>query len=164
LGTIGILTVVQSEVSMRRLLLPIATLLIAASAAACAGSTEPGWTYAPPTEAPPATPVPSVEPSGAPATEAPSGDVIQLGALNIQWEQKELSAPADTEFVIHFNNKDASVPHDVVIKDAAGMTMFQGARVDGPAEVDYEVPALPAGTYTFICSFHPNMVGTLTVA
>jgi plastocyanin len=89
--------------------------------------------------------------------------VVQLAALNIQWEQKELSAPADTEFVIHFNNKDASVPHDVVIKDAGGMTMFQGARVDGPAEVDYEVPPLPAGTYTFICSFHPNMVGTLTV-
>ena len=86
-----------------------------------------------------------------------------LAALNIQWEQKELSAPAGTEFVIHFNNKDAGVPHDVVIKDAAGMTMFQGTRVDGPAEVDYTVPPLAAGTYTFICSFHPNMVGTLTI-
>jgi len=25
------------------------------------------------------------------------------------------------------------------------------------------VPALPAGTYTFACSVHPNMTGTLTV-
>ena len=148
---------------MRRLLLLLVALLIALAAAACSGSTEPGWTYAPPTEAPPATPVPSGEPSEAPASEAPSGDAVQLAAFNIQWEQKELSAPADTEFVIRFNNKDAGVPHDVVIKDAAGMTMFQGTRVDGPAEVDYTVPPLPAGTYTFVCSFHPNMVGTLTV-
>jgi plastocyanin len=27
----------------------------------------------------------------------------------------------------------------------------------------YDVPALPAGTYSFVCSVHPNMVGTLTV-
>jgi len=25
------------------------------------------------------------------------------------------------------------------------------------------VPALPAGTYAFVCSVHPNMTGTLTV-
>jgi plastocyanin len=25
------------------------------------------------------------------------------------------------------------------------------------------VPALPAGTYSFVCSVHPNMTGTLTV-
>lgn len=159
----------------RHLLLLPAALLIAVTAAACSGSTEPSWTFAPPTEAPPATPVPSAAPataapateapSGEPgATQAPSGDVVQLSAVNIQWEQKDLSAPADTAFVIRFNNKDAGVPHDVVIKDAAGQVVFQGARVDGPAEVDYEVPALPAGTYTFICSFHPNMVGTLKVS
>jgi plastocyanin len=27
----------------------------------------------------------------------------------------------------------------------------------------YQVPALPAGTYGFVCSVHPNMTGTLTV-
>ena len=150
---------------MRRLLLPLAVLLIALAAAACGGSEQPGWTYAPPTEPPAATPVPSGSASEAPASEAPSagGDVVQLAAYGIKWEQTELTAPADKAFVIHFNNKDASVPHDVVIKDAAGMTMFQGARADGPVEVDYQVPPLPAGTYTFVCSFHPNMVGTLTV-
>jgi plastocyanin len=147
---------------MRRLLIPLAVLLIALAAGACAGSSEAGWTYAPPTAAPPATPVPSAAASEVPS-EAPAGDAIQLSALNIQWEQTELSAPANTAFTIHFNNKDQGVPHDVVIKDAGGMEMFKGDRVDGPAEVDYEVPALPAGTYTFTCSFHPNMVGTLTV-
>ncbi|MEW6225730.1 MAG: cupredoxin domain-containing protein [Chloroflexota bacterium] len=157
---------------MRRLLLPLAVLLIALAAAACAGSTGPGWTYAPPTEPPAATPVPSGDASQAPGSEAPAsetpsdgagGTVIQLSALNVDWEQKALSAPADTAFTIHFNNKDASVPHDVVIKDAGGMEMFRGQLTTGPQEIDYQVPALAAGTYQFVCSVHPNMIGTLTV-
>ena len=97
------------------------------------------------------------------ASEAPSGPVVELSALNIQWEQPTLSAPADTAFTIHFNNKDQGVPHDVVIKDAGGMEMFRGELVTGPKEVDYQVPALAAGTYQFICSVHPNMIGSLTV-
>jgi plastocyanin len=35
--------------------------------------------------------------------------------------------------------------------------------ITGPAQITYEVPALEAGTYTFICSVHPNMTGTVTV-
>jgi plastocyanin len=27
----------------------------------------------------------------------------------------------------------------------------------------YDVPALAAGTYEFVCTVHPNMRGTLTV-
>jgi plastocyanin len=157
---------------MRRLLLPLAFLLIALAAAACAGSAGPGWTYAPPTEPPAATPVPSGDASEAPGSEAPSseapsddagGTVLQLSAINVDWEQKELSAPADTAFTIHFNNKDANVPHDVVIRDAGGMEMFRGQLTTGPQEIDYQVPALAAGSYQFICSVHPNMIGTLTV-
>jgi plastocyanin len=35
--------------------------------------------------------------------------------------------------------------------------------VTGPIIEIYDVPALPAGTYAFVCSVHPNMTGTLTV-
>ncbi|MEW6223395.1 MAG: cytochrome c oxidase subunit II [Chloroflexota bacterium] len=101
-------------------------------------------------------------PAPAPSGEA-SGQVVQLSALNVQWEQTELTAPADTPFTIHFNNKDQSVPHDLVIKDGSGAEKFRGDLVTGPKEVDYQVPALAAGSYPFVCSVHPNMTGTLTI-
>ena len=41
--------------------------------------------------------------------------------------------------------------------------MFKGDVVTGPAETDYNVPALAAGTYQFMCTIHPSMTGTLTV-
>jgi plastocyanin len=43
------------------------------------------------------------------------------------------------------------------------MSMFKGDIVTGPTVVEYQVPALPAGTYQFVCTVHPNMVGTLSV-
>lgn len=162
---------------MRRtpILLALAT---AALVAACSSSGGPGWTYAPPTEPPASQPAasgepsagPSSIPSGAPsaapsagASEAPAADVVQLAASGVQWEQTELSAPADTPFTIHFNNKDAGMPHDIVIKDASGAEKFKSDVLTGAAEADYQVPALAAGTYQFVCSIHPNMVGNLTV-
>jgi plastocyanin len=30
-------------------------------------------------------------------------------------------------------------------------------------QIDYQVPALAAGTYSFVCEVHPDMKGTLTV-
>jgi plastocyanin len=35
--------------------------------------------------------------------------------------------------------------------------------VNGPAEADYQVPALAAGSYPFDCIVHANMTGTITV-
>ena len=64
-------------------------------------------------------------------------------------------------FTIHFDNKEAQ-PHNVAIKDANGAEVFKGAIFQGPAAQDYQVPALPPGTYQFVCSVHPNMTGTLT--
>ncbi len=41
--------------------------------------------------------------------------------------------------------------------------MFKPDLLTGPGKTDYNVPALPAGTYTFYCIVHPGMTGTLTV-
>lgn len=103
---------------------------------------------------------------GSPSAGAPSGAggaVVNITAQNIDFTSKQVSAPANAPFTIHFDNQDASVPHDVVIKDSTGMAMFTGDLVTGVAQKDYSVPALAAGTYTFACSVHSNMTGTLTV-
>jgi len=100
-------------------------------------------------------------------TPAPSGDatgtVIELAAKNIAYTTTSLQAPADQPFTIHFQNQDTSVPHDVQIKDGSGTVVFTGDTITGPAEASYTVPALKAGSYTFVCTIHPNMTGTITV-
>ena len=169
---------------MRRLLLLLALAAVALVATACSSAATPGWTYAPPTPAP--TPGPSVAASGAPsagasapaasagasaapsgaASAAPSGgaaggDVVNISAMGIQFEQSAVTAPAGTPFTIHFDNKEA-VPHNVEIKDGSGAEVFKGDIITGPGQIDYKVPALAAGAYTFSCIVHPNMTGTLT--
>jgi cytochrome c oxidase subunit 2 len=106
-----------------------------------------------------ATPPPP--PSGGPG----AGPVLELSAANIAFEQTTLTAPAGKPFQIAFDNKDASVPHNVAIhKDSpTGDEVFKGDIFSGPAKHVYDVPALDAGTYAFACTVHPNMTGTLTV-
>ncbi|MFM2105013.1 MAG: hypothetical protein RL338_45 [Chloroflexota bacterium] len=145
-------------------------LVLALSLGACVAEAEPGWTYAPP---PPATPTPSPAPSEAPTaapTAAPSGSPsepaegdLALVALNIQFDKTELSTAADTPFTITLDNQDAGIPHNVEIRDAGGASLFLGEIYNGVETRTYEIPALAAGSYTFICTVHPNMVGTLTV-
>lgn len=163
---------------MRRPLI-VLTIALAALLSACTSSSAPGWTYAPPTQPPASQPAPSggasSAPSSAPSSAVPSagapsdngggggGDVVELSAMMIQYEQTELKAPADKGFVLRFDNKDAGTPHNVEIKDASGQSVFKGEIFSGAAVKDYAVPALAAGTYPFVCSVHPNMAGTLTV-
>lgn len=99
------------------------------------------------------------EPGGGPS-EAPRGDV-QISAENIAFLESAVDAPADTPFTIAFDNRE-NVPHNVAIRDGSGAEVFNGEIFNGPAVRVYDVPALPAGSYTFICSVHPNMTGTLT--
>jgi plastocyanin len=89
---------------------------------------------------------------------------VNEGAQNFAFISTTLTAPASSAFTIHFDNKDSGIPHDILIKDSAGKTVFSGDMVTGPTTADYQVPALAAGTYTFTCSIHPTtMNGTLKV-
>ena len=77
---------------------------------------------------------------------------------------KDLSAPANQPFTIHFDNQDAGTPHDVDILDASGTKVEDNKDFPGVAAQDYQEQPLPAGTYKFECSIHPTiMFGTLTV-
>jgi plastocyanin len=135
-----------------------------------------GWrdpAYAP---APDATPVPacwqdafavSPTPTG-PATPTPSmaaGDSYTIVAMGVKFDLASLTVAAGKAFSIVFDNQDAGIPHNVAIhKDTAtGPEIYKGEIFPGVGTRTYAVPALTAGTYAFVCTVHPNMVGTLTV-
>jgi cytochrome c oxidase subunit 2 len=104
-----------------------------------------------------ATPTPV--PSG-----AATGPKIDLVAQNVKFDKADLTAPANTPFTIHFDNRDAGTNHDVDILDTSGAKVFDGRDFPGPAAQDYGVGPLAAGTYKFECSIHPAlMFGTFTV-
>jgi plastocyanin len=134
----------------------------AAILAGCA-DTSAGWTYAP---APSLTPPPSSAASaGASAAASGNLDVVQISALGVKYEQTSVTAPADTPFQVSFENKDAGVPHNVSLHlgDVNGAELFKGEVFPGVATRVYDVPALDAGSYAFVCTVHPTMIGTLTV-
>jgi mono/diheme cytochrome c family protein/plastocyanin len=111
-----------------------------------------------------ASPGPSGSPSGSPDASAPAGTVVQIAAANIAFNPTELEAPADQPFAIEFANQDAGIPHNVEIKDpAGGASPFVGEIFNGVETRTYQVPALAAGSYPFVCTVHPNMTGTLAV-
>lgn len=148
-----------------RLFATLATGLLSAGLLSACVAADPGWTYAP---APSATPPPSVVPSGsasAEPSEEPGGSgAVQISAVGIAFEQAEVNVPAGEPFQIEFANNDAGTPHNVAIhRDSAqGEEVFGGEIFNGVETRTYDVPALDAGVYAFVCTVHPNMVGTLT--
>ncbi|HEX5015382.1 MAG TPA: cytochrome c oxidase subunit II [Candidatus Limnocylindrales bacterium] len=105
----------------------------------------------------------SGEPGGSGAPPQGGGTVVDVTAKNVAFVEKSLTAPADQPWTIHFDNQDASTPHDVDIKDGSGAKVADNKDFPGVAAQDYQIKPLPAGTYTFFCSIHSNMTGTLTV-
>ncbi len=108
---------------------------------------------------------PAAQSSGGTGGTSTTGN-LSLIAKNIQFDVKSLDVPANKAFTIAFDNQDPSTPHNVAIHKGSptGQQVWQGTIITGPAKTTYDVPALPAGTYAFVCSVHPNtMYGTLTV-
>jgi plastocyanin len=136
-------------------------------------SSMPGMDMSPPASAaPPASaPATSTAPAASqPASAAPpagspvaNGATLHIAAQNIEFDTNHLDAPAGQPFTLEFDNNDPGIPHNVEIKDASGASRFKGQIVTGPMKVSYQIPALEAGTYMFVCDVHPNMTGTLTV-
>lgn len=151
----------------------VAAALIGLAVTAC-GSGQAGWTYAP---APSATPVPSLagspatsgspEASGSPqASGAPPATVTIVATSPLRFDTPNVEAPAGIGFVLAFDNQDSTQPHNVVIRNPDGSKVEMGdtSFFVGPETRTYQVPALEAGEYPFLCEVHPQaMTGTLTV-
>jgi plastocyanin len=142
----------------RLLTIVSSSVLCGAVLAACTTGT-PGWTYQP---APPVTPAPSVEASASPSASSASG-AVAVSALALAFEQANVNVPAGEAFQIEFANNDPGTPHNIEIRqgDAAGAEVFKGEIFNGVATKIYDVPALAAGAYTFTCTVHPTMVGSM---
>jgi len=86
---------------------------------------------------------------------------VTLTARSITFDTASLTAPAGKPFKLALDNEDTA-PHNVAFKDATGKIVFQGEPFTGPKTTVYDVPAIPAGSYTFMCTVHPSMTGTAT--
>ena len=73
------------------------------------------------------------------------------------------TGPAGKPFTIAFSNQDPGTPHNVELTDSSGAVVFKGDVFNGVDTRIYQVPALPAGSYTFSCIVHPSMTGTATL-
>ena len=169
---------------MRPAVIAVAIATVTLCLAACS-TEEAGWTYAPPptevavsgapsgepgspapsgevspapSEAPSAPPGASAAPSGSAPASAATGEVVTVTATNITWEQADLEVPADTPFTLELVNNDASVPHNVDIRDEAGTSLYITDTFPGVETRSFDAPALTAGAYQFVCTVHPNMI------
>jgi plastocyanin len=177
---------------MRRLPSLLLITVALAALAACSSGSAPGWTYAPAASATPAasggasgepSAGASVAPSGA-ASVAPSATAgasasasggggatltvkAPVGAATAGFDPTTLETAAGTPFTLTFDNQDNQAPHNLVIQNPDGSKVtVQGdtAFFTGPGQRTYQVPALTAGAYKYLCEIHPTtMLGTLTV-
>ncbi len=101
-------------------------------------------------------------PSGGPA-----GSVLQVASIGVNegYEPADLTGLADTPLTIQLDNPDVAAPHNVAIRAAnPDGSDWIGLPIAGPGQkAVYTTPPIPAGTYTFYCSVHANMTGTLTL-
>jgi plastocyanin len=154
----------------------LCAMLLAVAACSGAGvpiATEPSATQPPaasiatslttaPSLAPPTQAIARISPDPA----APdSGVSITLIAAHAAWNVSEFSVPADKVWHLVLDNEDHNIPHNFVIAHRPELqaTIF-GPKFDGIATMTFDIPGLPAGTYQFICSLHPEtMTGVLTI-
>ncbi len=139
--------------SPRFLAAGLAVLLLAA---AC--SSGPGGDGALPT-IPPATATPTPGP-----TPTPVEADYRLVAANLQFAPRALTVKAGVPFTIGVDNRDASVPHDLIVSTPTGTWIVQSDLVPGPAQFVVKVPALQPGIYVFTCSIHPSMSGQISAS
>jgi plastocyanin len=149
----------------------VALAAVLALAAGCAGTASPTGSPAPPaaTISPAATQGASATTAAAtlipyPGPSIPSGTLtLPVVAANLAYNVSDLTAPAGTPFVIHFDNEDAGVSHNLAIRLGLGY-LFNPAPVSGVTTVDYFISSgLPAGKYRFLCTVHPEMLGTVNI-
>jgi plastocyanin len=101
------------------------------------------------------------ETTAASATTAAGGggeNEIKLTASGTAWNTTSLDMTAGAEVKVEITNQD-SIEHNFTFADAGANQDVEGGE---DATVTFTAPA--AGTYDFLCKYHPSaMKGTVTV-
>lgn len=93
---------------------------------------------------------------------------VDLAAKDNNFNEKQVTAKIthDNEILIHFENEDRDVFHNVALYESAeadAAPIWNGAGFPGIDDRHYAFEAPKPGSYTFRCDFHSNMVGTFVV-
>jgi plastocyanin len=100
-----------------------------------------------------------------PIPNAPdSTTVVKLVAAGVRWVPTTLAAPAGEIWHVQIDNQDGPPEHHNFVV-ASGKTVperiYQSTNFN-KGTFTFDVPALPAGNYLFICTVHADvMTGTL---
>jgi Cupredoxin-like domain len=166
----------------------IATTVIVVSACSAGGAPAAAVRAAAPT--PPssvtavvATASPVASPSAAAATPEPApslvtvtpmpggadkGLVVKLIAKGGTWSVRSIDVPAGQRWHVDIQQQEppaSHVVHDFTVETGhdASQHIIETPSF-GTGHWTFEIPALPVGTYRFLCTIHPqSMFGTLTV-
>lgn len=90
-----------------------------------------------------------------------SGGRVTVVAKDLQFSQRCIAAPAGQALTVTFKNDDSGTPHDWVLKGAGGK--IGSKLINGGETATVKVPPLKPGDYTYVCTVHANMSGTLKV-
>lgn len=170
----------------RSLVVTVAVVLIAAGCSSPSGASS-SWSFGPSlppasgdaSAAPSASTVPSAPPSvppspSAPASAAPSpagasaspaGNATPLtigtrAGGELEFEPDEVSVPAGAQIAVTFENL-GSLPHNLTFGAPIDVATAPVVDPGGSETIEFDAPA--PGDYTFTCTIHPGMQGTLTV-
>jgi Cupredoxin-like domain len=157
----------------------VALLAAVVTLGACSAAAAPSpTTAAASTDAPVVTSTPSPMPSPTPSPtvavvkispipRAPdSKTVVELVAFKVRWIPTTLTAPAGKIWHVKIDNKDGPPEHhNFAVRSGKS---FPEQIYQSPnfmmGTFTFDIPALPAGSYLFICTVHIDvMTGTLTI-
>jgi aldose sugar dehydrogenase len=108
---------------------------------------------------------PAASAVAAPSDSAAAGEVVEItvgtdtGSAN-QFDPGDVSVPAGATVRLTFMN-EGTVPHNLTFNDP--INAATAVTVQPGAEETIEFTAPDAGEYTFVCTLHPGMEGTLVV-
>lgn len=101
------------------------------------------------------------------STLPPGAPVVSVTSVGVAegFSPTELTVTADTPWTVQLTNSDVDIPHNFSIRAANpdGSDWEAPVNADGGRSAVYQPPPLAAGEYTFYCSLHINMTGTLHV-